>query len=978
MAKMSGRKFRTIMVPVVSLLLAVPTIATITANRYAASLDFALGKGERHVVSLTDLSKEDVQFYEHKYKTKEESRNDSVKVAKEAEEKGAVLLKNKDNVLPLAKQAKVTPFGYRYADPLFGGTGSANIDTSDTSWFKQPSVAYAEKLTVNTTVSSKLIDSKDQAVTMEGDGSNAPTNLTEYPSSIYTGTESSCTGTTALIHIARPGTEGYDLLSTKAYDDGTPHQLTLTQNEKDMIAFAKANCDKVVVLVITPTQFMINDLVKDEGIDAIIWTGLPGVGGYEAIANILDGTVNPSGKLSDTWYADFEADPTYKNHLAITLTNPIESGSGSVIEYEEGLYMGYRYYETKFAVDNKFEVFGQQNKTYDDAVNYPFGFGLNYEDDKVTQTLSAVEYKDNLVTVKGTITNAGTREVDEVVQIYYGAPYSANGIEKSAKNLVTFDKVTVQAGKSVNFTLSFEDEDMASYDHKKVYTDKGSYVLEKGDYEIYLGKDAHNSWGSKKINVADTRVYSKDAKQGLAVGKRRSDGVEANNLFEELNQYEKTGGMTTMSRSDMNGTKPTLETTKTLAAEFVANQKAIDLATDKKIGNVEGSKVYHAEAPTEKANNGTKLSNLRGLDYNDEMWDVLLDNIDYESDDVDNALTWALYQTAKVEALGKVETCDNDGTAGLTSTWGGDDSLAAMFGMTSVKVTACCYPAAPTIAATWDVDLAAKYGEQVGHESITNGLSGWYAPGLNLHRSPFGGRNFEYYSEDPVLSGVIAASTVGAAFTKGGLYAYIKHFALNELDMNRSSVAVWANEQVFRELYAKGFEICMKRAVGEEKYYDGVQGKVVTKSVKACRGVMTSMNYIGTESPTNSYACLTDLFRGEWNFEGMVITDFTSGTFKNKDVAIRVGNDIWMAMRKFDLNLSTPTAKWAARNSLKNLCYVVVNSNAYDGVAPGGYAYYDMSPWAGALMVADIAMGALALGAIAWTVVVSLKRREEN
>ncbi len=976
MAKMSGRKLRTILVPIVSLLVALPCIATITAKEYSASLDFAFGKGEKHAVSVSGLKESDTAFYEHNYATKEASRNAAVDVALKAEEQGAVLLKNKDNVLPLASKAKVTPFGYHYASPVYGGTGSANIDTSDTSWLKTPEQALAKHFTVNTEIANILKDKVADVETMTGDGENAPTDISEYNVDVYNGKESSCEDTTGIIYISRPGTEGYDILSTKAYSDGTPHQLTLTKNEKDMIAYAERNCKNIVVLVITPTQFMINDLVKDDKVSAIIWAGLPGAAGYEAIAEILDGTVNPSGKLPDTWYADFESDPTWKNHVSAPLTNKVDGGPSCVIEYEEGLYMGYRYYETRAALDNEFQVFGE-TKGYDDAVNYPFGFGLNYEDDKVTQTLSNVTYKNDTVTVTGKIENASSRAVDEVVQIYYAAPYnSTSKIEKSAKNLVAFEKVHVEAGKTSNFEISFDDEDMASYDHKKFYTDTGSYVLEEGTYNIYLGKDAHNSWGEDTIKLNETKVYSTKAKTGTPVGKRLSDEVEANNLYDELNDYEKEGGMTTLSRADMKSTYPESIDSKTLPQKFFNNIKTVDIKNDPKLGEVKGSVLYQEKDPTSKAGNSITLSDLRGLDLNDERWDELLDNLDYESDDVDNALTWALYQTAKIDSIGKVETCDNDGTAGLTATWGGNDALAAMFGMVSVKVTACCYPAAPTIAATWNVDIAKEYGEMVGEESITNGLSGWYAPGLNLHRTPFGGRNFEYYSEDPVLSGVIAASTVGGAFTKGGLYAYLKHFALNETDVDRASVSVWTNEQVARELYYKGFEICVKRATGEIKYYDGTTNSLQTKTVKATRGMMTSMNYIGTQSPTNSYTLLTETLRNEWGFEGMVITDFTSGAFKDKNVGYRVGNDIWMAMRKTDLDLSTPTAKWCARKAIHNLCYVVVNSNAYDGIGPGSYAYYDMAGWEKLLIGIDCVFGVLAVAGIAWIVVVSVKRKD--
>jgi len=974
MAKKSNKAFRTVMVPVVSLLISLPLIVSITANQYSASLDFALGRGEKHTQTVSGIDSSKLAYYEHNYSTAEESRDAASKIAQKVEEQGAVLLKNQDSALPIAKNSSVTPFGYRFISPYYGGTGSANIDTTQ-DYVVTAEEALDDYFSVNETVVNKMKSSTVE--TMVCDDGNDPTNLSEFNAAIYSGTEASCSGTTAVVYIARPGTEGYDLNSTSPYSDGTETELELTINEKNTIAFAKEHCDKVVVELLTPNPMMVADLQNDSGIDAIIWAGLPGVSGYEALSRILDGEVNPSGKTSDIWACDFKSDPTYYNHVSSDYTNAVEGGPSCYIEYEEGIYVGYRYYETRFSSDNSFKVFGQ-TETYDGAVLYPFGYGLNYADDKVTQTLNSVTYNGDLVTVKGTITNNSSLGVDEVVQVYYGAPYTAGGIEKSAKNLVTFDKYYVEAGSSVDFTSVFNDEDMASYDHKKIYSDNGAYVLEKGDYNIYLGKDSHDSWGQNTINLSRTKVYAKTSKSGEAVGRRSSDEVIAENLFDELNEYETSNQMTTMSRSSFSSTFPSYGVAKIMAQAQLNELPIMDYKTDSRLGEVEGSELYHSEDPTSKADNGIVLSDLRGLDYSDPTWSDLLDNLDYSSSDISSAITYALYQTSAISSIGKVETNDNDGTVGLTANWGGNQALADMFGSKTSPVTACCYPCAPIQSATWSRQIMREMGEMIGEESLTNGISGWYAPGLNLHRTPYGGRNFEYYSEDPVLSGEIAAVTVSGAFTKGGLYTYLKHFALNETDVNRSSVSIWSNEQACRELYFKGFEICAKKAVGEEKYYDSATDSLKTKTVKACRGVMTSMNYIGVSSPTNDYNLLTSLLRGEWGFEGMVETDFTSGTYKNKDVGYRIGNDLWMAVKAYSLDLSTPTAKWCARNAIHNICYVVVNSNAYDKVAPGAYVYYDMSPWKKGLITFDSVMGVLALGGVLWMVLRELDDRKHE
>lgn len=970
--RMSNKKFNTIMCPLLSLLVAIPTIGTITANEYAASLDGMLGRGEKHINQVSDVDESLLSFYKHNYSTATQSREAGTRVAEEVEEQGAVLLKN-DGVLPLKKGAKVTPIGYRYAAPLYGGTGSAFIDTTE-DYVITPEKALEKYFSVNATVANALKSAEPEVLI--GDGSNETTNIPEVKVNVYSGTEGSCKGTTAIVYIARPGSEGYDTLSTKTYEDGTKHQLQLTKNEKDAIEFAKNNCDQVIVMMVTASPMEIKDLQQDPKINAIIWSGLPGAVGYEAVSKIMDGEVNPSGKTSDIWYADFYSDPTYTNYLPTAYSNPVASGQGYFTEYEEGIYMGYRYYETRYAADNTFEVFGRKTD-YDGAVIYPFGYGLHYENDKVTQTFDSVSYVGEKITVKGTISNKSSYDVDEVVEIYFGAPYKAGGIEKSAKTLLGFDKYHVKAGASTSFTLTFEDEELVSYDYKGIYSDNGSYVLENGEYVLYLGKNSHESWDEKSIGVGETKVYANTAKSGKAVGKRSSDEQVVENRFERINDYAMTGQMSTLSRSDFAGSYPKAPVSKALTEDELAHAVAFDIKTDARLGEVEGSLLYREQAPKSKAGNAITLSDMRGLSYDDPRWEELLENLDFTSESLQKLITYDLYQTPEVPEIGKPATSDHDGTVGWAPIWSGSQQMADMFGggIKVEPVTSCAYPCAPIQAATWNREVMKRMGEILGEKGLTNGTNGWYAPGLNLHRSPFGGRNFEYYSEDPVLSGEISAVTVGGAFTNGGIYAYIKHFAVNDTDAQRSKVCNWLNEQALRELYLKSFEIVVKKAEGTENYYDAESNTMKTITVKACRGIMTSMSYIGLESPTNSYDLLTEVLRNEWGFRGMVITDMTSGN-RSKDIGYRVGNDIWMAMRAATVDLSTPTAQWCARTAVKNVCYTVVNSNVFDKVGPGSYAYYDMSPWAVTLMGIDIAFYAVALAGIAWTIVRNVKGKK--
>lgn len=969
---MSNAKFRTIIVTIVVIVLALTTILTQTAMDYSASLDWALGRGERQIKSLGGVDEADTKYYDEDYATAQDSQLAASELVKEIVEEGAVLMKNENDALPLNRGDAVTPFGYHYLSPFYGGSGSAAMDMS-ADYIVNPEEALNEFFTVSKDVVDRMKAAQPEVMVYPDD--NEDTNISEFSVNVYEGLETSCKDTTGIVFIARPGMEGYDANSVAPYEDGTATQMELTVNERDMVAYAKEHCARVVVVLNSPSQMEIVDLQRDEGIDAILWVGTPGATGFYAMAEILAGEVNPSGRTPDIWYADFKADPTFVNRVSTAYTNAMEDGPNGYLEYAEGIYMGYRYYETRFAEDNSFDVFGNKG-TYEDAVVYPFGYGLHYENDRIYQTLSSMTEQDGNVTVKGTVVNDSSRDVREVVQIYYGAPYTAGGIEKSAKELVKFTKVSVPAGGKTDFELEFTLEDMASYDYQKRYTKTGSYVLEAGDYVIYLGKNSHDSWDQKVVNVAETLVYAEEAEEGIAVGKRSTDETAAVNLLDAMNEYAEDGEMTTMSRSDFEGTFPQPPEEKAMSEKVLADVQDFDYLKDPRLGEVEGSILYQTEEPVSDANNGLSLSALRGLDYDDPAWEALLDNLDYTSDDFSELFTHGLYQTAEVEAIGLVLTKDHDGTTGLTATWGGNNELASQFGLTSNPVeAACAYPCGGLQAATWNLELLERMGEAVGAEALTNGINGWYAPGLNLHRTPYGGRNFEYYSEDPVLTGYAASAVVSGAFTKGGLIAYIKHFALNETDDNRSNVAVWANEQVCRQLYFKAFEICVKNAEGTERYYDVESGEQKTIKVKACRALMSSMNYIGAESPTNSYTLLTDLLRNEWGFCGMVLTDFTSGTYKRPDIGYRLGNDLWMGMTATPLDLSSATSKQLARKAMHNIAYVIVNSNAYHGIEPGSYAEYSMSPWKKGLIGFDAAVGVLCAAAIC---LVILRQRDEK
>ncbi len=983
--KMSNERFRIILMPIIAIIAILAVVLTMAASTYSATLDMVLGRGQRHVVEVENISAEATQYYKPLYENptagtlanadpptaiEEESRLNAAKTALKVAEEGITLLKN-DGVLPLAKDSAVTPVGYRYVEPIWGGSGSAATNMN----FDYV-VTAEEALSMYYKVNQTVVDKMKAATPLElmGDVEKAPSTATfsnsgstnmsvfEYDPSVYEGTESSCAGTTGIVFVGRLGLEGNDLWALPLENGAAQHSLQLTVQEKAMIEYAKANCDKVIVVCNFSNIVEIGELQNDDAINAIVWIGNPGGTGLQALAEILAGDVNPSGRTVDVWIADQTKDPAFVNVLNGTFAETEGLISRNSYEYEEGVYMGYRYYETAFVEAQNGNYSGFD---YDSQVVYPFGYGLHYDNDKISQKLDSVTLSGDTLRVRGSITNSSARDVKETVQLYIEAPYYKDGskIEKAAKVLVDFGKYAVAAGQTVNFSFDIPQEDLASFDYTGYYSASGSYVLEAGDYVLHLGKNSHEDWDSKSFNVRTTLAYTDEETKNdaSAVGARESDGIVAKAIFGDVNRYIADGNMTVMSRADFAGTWPSAPTLEKVAPDYVvAANAAYDSKTDAVSGveNVNAI-LYKAEKPASGVDNGLSLNSFRGLAYDDPLWEDLLDQLDFtDTETISAAITYGLYMTQPVEAIGLLGTGDNDGPLGLTATWSG----------TQGHVVACAWACAPITAATFNVDLIYEMGLAIGQEGLTNAIQGWYAPAVNLHRSAFGGRNFEYYSEDPVVSGKIASAMVSGA-RQNGLFAHIKHFALNEMDHARGNVQVYATEQAMREMYLKGFEIATKTAECIEQVYDGETGGQKTVTLKAAGAYMTSMTFVGPKFTGASYDLLTTVLRDEWGFEGFVITDFTSGANKSKDNGYKIGNDLWMGMRMTALNdLDTATAQWAARKAIKNIAYTVVNSSAYNGVAPGSYAYYDMSPWRIGLYAFDVVAAILVAAGICWIV----------
>ena len=1015
----------------VGALAAVTAGLNVAAYSFEQTLDTYVGRGEITIETIEGSEDWDTAYYELQYESQEEACEHGLEVAKQIADEGIVLLKN-DGVLPLASGTTVSPFGYRYIDPIYGGAGSGSITVD--SGYTQLVPAIEGAFSVNDATVSAM-EAATVVRTAEADGTTvcvddpSITYLEEYDASIYEGTESSCTGTTGLVFIGRGGGENADL-KRDGYEDGTPHQLALSVNEKATIAFAKANCDAVVAILNLSNLIECGPLMSgDYEVDAILWIGAPGSRGFAAMADILAGEVNPSGRTVDTWTADHTKNPTYVNfgyfeYNNVTDYEPfVEAGGaadleGTFVEYEEGIYLGYRYYETAAVMDSSFD--------YDSEVVFPFGYGLSYcdLDGGFSQEISGTSEDDTTITVDVLVSNnSATWAGKTAVELYVCPPYTDTdaelGIEKSAVVLVGYGKtgeLEPGATETVSVTISKDDLTSYAYQHENDNGTTGCYVLEAGDYTISLRSDSHTELDSVTYTVDSTIWY--DGSDDDHIRQSEKDGqsmlddegnptsipagaeadtsvgfVAATNQLDELNAYMANGKVTNLSRADWTGTFPTAPTDADCTADddvlenFVLyGINTFDPETNPLLGNVEGSKVYTTEEPTANAANGISFSSMRGLSYYDSLWDTYLDQMDYsDSDAIDSTFYKAAFQVAAYESLDIPKANNFDGPQYMNvSTTLSDGN--------TVKVA---YPGEVVIASTWNTDLAYDFGEAAGQDNLAaityagSGIQVWYAPALNLHRSPFAGRCYEYYSEDPYVSGAVTTATVEGAMSAGTACG-IKHFAINEQEETRKGVATWCTEQAARELYLKPFEMAAKNARASIKYISDTEGTMSTKVVRGLTLLMASMNKIGTQQAAGCYATLTAILRNEWGFQGYVQSDLPGEC--NFDMMTRAGCDVYMGIDlpegfgdTFDFDTSglpddieSATYKTCLRQAAKNIVYTLSNCNLMQGVAPGSTVSYATSPWKNWLLYGDVAVGAIVAGLLGWAFYKGHKESKED
>ena len=819
----------------------------------------------------------------------EETSNEATALCEDIADEGIVLLKNEDNILPLTNTQNINVFGWASTNPCYGGTGSGALsDAYETTTLLGGLEDAGYKINTELTDFYKAYREDRPEVGMWAQDWTLPEPTADsYSDELINNAKEF--SDTAMVVITRVGGEGADLptdVSKVTYTDNSEnykdfeageHYLQLSQTEKDMLDLVCANFDNVVVVYNGANTMELGFLNDYKQIKGAIWCPGTGQSGFESLGAVVAGTVNPSGKTSDTFVYDLTATPTYNNFGNFLYDNMDEFaatsknfGTGeeeatipSFVNYVEGIYVGYRFYETA-AVEGLID--------YDKTVQFPFGYGLSYTD--FEQKMGDVTVADGKVSFDVTVTNNGTAAGKDVVEVYYNPPYTNGGIEKASANLIDFAKTDVlQPGESQTINVSFSEEDMASYD-----------TYGNGCYEISINSDSHNAIASQTVSVADTVVYDEN-------NARSTDDAAATNQF----AYAE-GDVTYLSRADgfANYAKATAAPSNfTLAedekAEFLNNSNY-----DPNNYNNDSD-----EMPTTGAKNGMTLADMRGLSYDDEKWDTLLDQLTVS--DMDTMIALGGYQTSAASSVGKVMTVDCDGPASINNNFTGTGSIG--------------FPSAVMIANTWNKDLALSFGESIGKMADEMDVSGWYAPAMNTHRNAFAGRNFEYYSEDGVLSGKMAANAVIGA-EKYGVYAYIKHFALNDQETNRTGMlCTWSNEQAIREIYLKPFEIAVKEG--------------------GAKAVMSSFNYIGTQWAGGTYPLQTTVLRDEWGFRGFVLTDyFGVYGYMDSDMGIRGGTDCMLVAYDTETNHVTDTTSAtgvkAMRQASKNIMYTVVNSRAYD------------------------------------------------
>ena len=961
---------------------------TIAANIQENNIDLLLGRGQQHVKD--EGSELDGNYINFTYTTQDDALKNAQDWTRKTAEEGMTLLKNDDNALPLAASEGVTVLGYySWHNNMSGGEDPATTNGA-VSLGKGIETAFGEKFnsTVKALYDAANGDFADPATAL----ASAESTFAQFP--------------TAVITLKRNSGEGNDQSMNVGSAEQNRSNLVITTAELKLIDYASKHFNKVIIIVNAANAMELGWLQESDPnmnagiytdpynqsqkydfskVKAAIWAGCCGSQGGTALANILKGDVTPSGHLVDTYVRDLRKDPTYVNFGSFVYENSDELNSYQdetfFVEYEEGIYVGYRYYETAAAEAAKGNYAGFD---YDNQVVFPFGYGLSYTTfSREFAETPVFNAETNEFTFKVKMTNTGSVAGKGVSQIYVNVPYTNGGLEKSHVTMVGFDKTEIlQPGQSEVLEIVVNRDYFTSYD----YQGEKCYVLDAGDYNFYLSDNAH-SWAEiDKLESAEqakvlwkhsipNKLVFKDGKEG----KRPTDVTTAvNKEDDELNyhfqnfggEYDHGDGFAiNFTRSNFSASFPQAPRDDDM---YVEDARALKAIAKYDVWAEENNPISEMPSVNTDATSYS-LASMRGVDFNDPKWDDYMNQFSLDS----------MAQMATNGGWNEKADAEN----GVPESYDADSPYGYYAMALSIKNINKWYCGDPMVAATFNVELANKVGDAFGEEAHANYLAGGslitglYGYGLNMHRSAFGGRNYEYYSEDGVLAGKMAAAEAAGASEKG-LIVFMKHFCLNDQETNRqkNGYCAWVNEQAFREVYLKGWELYMKESKMTVNYYQEQEdGSLVmaSKTMSAATGIMTSYNRIGATWGGASVS-INDILDEEFGFTGTVLTDAggEKNTYMTSDFMIRRNGHLTLCNNGQDglYDKSSPTAVYYIKNAAKHILFNKANSNCVQGLSPSAVIWYDMSPWKTGLIAAWVVIGVLVLADVAYIVLVALEK----
>ena len=929
-------------------LCAIVFTGNVIAGECAGQINSALGTATSKVVSTLAEGETEgyARYFESKYNSIAELKAAGEAKVREVEGEGIVLLKNDNNILPLKEGSDVALVGVTILDPVYGGTGSGAVDAN----------GAANYYDVMTQAGYNVVDKAllDYYVEKEAKRNAHEIGEIKWSKVKKNNGDTIGNGEDVIFVVGRVGGEGNDV--TVTIDDTLDDDyLKLNENELSILEGLKELKDdgkiRSITMIINSANPMSVGFLNDEayGVDAALWVGSVGQTGIYAVGDVISGKTNPSGSLPDTWWVDNQLNPVQNNFGSYTYAdaNNFDLGTNAnkfnqYVVYQEGIYVGYKYTETRY----EDVVMGTPNAgdfNYNSIVGYPFGFGLSYTSFSFSdmQVEKTGEGQQTSYDVSVKVTNTGAVAGKKTVQVYAQKPYTEydkqNGIEKAAVELAGYGKTAIlQPGESEVVKVNVPEYFLTSYDA----TGTGVYILDEGHYYLTVADDSHaaanNILAAKGMTTENGMTAAGDASLTYGMdytfdaetyATSYGTGSEVKSLFADadVNRYEGSGDNSVVyySRSNWAGTVTSGPVQLAMTAQIAADAKLDDSDLPDATG---------MEFPTMGVSANLQLVNMMDYDYDDPQWDIFMDQLTYEQ--MAKLCANGLRMTINIDAIGKPLTVDHNGPSGVTQKYSvGENGYAVQTNDPQKDIKGTCYPCNGIIAATFNDELIREVGELIGEDAMWAGYAGLYGTGLNIHRSPYAGRVFEYYSEDGTLTGLVdAAETLG--IQSKGVYVYNKHFVLNDQENNRAGIATWVNEQALRENYLRAFEL-----------------PIVNADAKC---VMTAFNRLGAQWAGAYTELLTDWLRGEAGMEGFAVTDMYDDTYMVKANEVVAGNDIpdnyvgddISQFAAYGPNGTTPNAAvvQALRTSSKRVLYTVLHSRGMDGIS-SNTQIVSVTPW---------------------------------